>query len=110
MVFTVLLFGLLFLIPLAGVVLSICFCCIKRLRFLASFAFFVPLTSSCGGIAGFWGMGALHVNGAVWLLAKIAASWLGLLVGAVVGCLIGIGAGFLTNWLIKRYHSGLSKA
>jgi hypothetical protein len=115
MIFTLLFFALfLFFIPFTGFLLSIFLFCFKRLRFLAAFAFFIPFTTTYGAIAGSWGtgmgLGALEIHNFVWAITKVVASWFGLLVGAVIGCIIGIGAGFVTNRLLRRWRLGLSKA
>jgi hypothetical protein len=73
----------LFFIPLAGFVGGIVLCFSKPLRLLAPFSFLVPVFSSYGAIAGFWGLGIwleiLGLHG--WPLALSA--WLGLILGGV---------------------------
>jgi hypothetical protein len=115
MIFTLLFFALfLFFIPLAGFLLSIFLFCFKRLRLLAAFAFFIPFTTTYGAIAGSLGtgmsLGALEIHSFVWAITKVLVSWLGLFVGAVIGCIIGIGAGFVTNRLLRRWRVGLLNA
>lgn len=42
-------------IPVAGILSGILCLCVKRLRFLAPFAFLMPVSASYAAIFGFWG-------------------------------------------------------
>ena len=91
-----------FFIPAGGFLLALVLCFIKRLRFLASFAFFVPLLSAYSALAGFWGLG-LGLEGvgfSRWITNVGALA--GLLVGGFLGCLAGIAVAFGLNRLVRR--------
>ncbi len=48
---------LLIFIPAGGLLLALLLCFVKELRFLATFAFFVPLVGAYSAFAGFWAFG-----------------------------------------------------
>jgi hypothetical protein len=93
---------LMFFIPVAGFVAGIGLCCLKKFRWLASFAFLVPMISSYIALAGFWaaGLGAEHFGfqGSPTALA----AFVGLLVGGVLGLLLGAIVALGVLWAIRR--------
>ena len=46
-----------FLVPVCGLLLALVLGFIRPLRFLATFAFFMPLLGAYSAVAGFWGLG-----------------------------------------------------
>lgn len=80
-----------FFIPMAGFLIGMVFLYIKRLRFLAAFAFLMPLIGSYAAISGFWGtaIGLEHLG------LSERTSGIGALLGFALGGLIGTSAGFI---------------
>jgi hypothetical protein len=76
-------------IPVAGILSGILCLCVKRLRFLAPFAFLMPVTSYAG-IFGFWG-GAIGLEK---LGVSEALSGIGGIIGFFIACSLGIWTAF----------------
>jgi len=97
---------LMFLMPMAGFAAGIVLCFIRRLRFLAPFAFLVPLLASYGALAGFFGAGlGLEGIGVRQQIITATGVWLGFLIGGAVGTAVGLGAGIAVNRAIVRRRS-----
>jgi hypothetical protein len=97
---------LMFLMPMAGFAAGIVLCFIRRLRFLAPFAFLVPLLASYGALAGFFGAGlGLESIGLRQRTILAIGVWLGLLLGGALGTAVGVAAGTAVNRAIVRRRS-----
>ncbi len=81
-------------IPAGGLVLALSLCFLKQLRFLATYAIFVPLFGSYSAFAGFWALGIAIERAGFnrWVVAL--SSWLGLLAGGAIGAVVGFGVAF----------------
>ena len=99
-----------FFIPVGGLLLAVFLCFIKRLRFLATFAFFVPLLGSYSAVAGFWAMGLWLERAGFHALWITLAALLGLLICGALGCAIGAVLAFGLNRLAVHIWRGLVKA
>ena len=96
-----------FFIPLAGFLSGIVLLCIRRLRFMAPFAFLVPLLGSYAALAGLWGTGLglerLGFHG--WVVGTMAC--LGFVISGGLGCAAGLAGGFaltLAGRRLKHRH------
>lgn len=85
-------------IPAAGFFVGIFLLFIKRLRYLAPFAFLMPLVGSYAGIAGFWGTAI----GLEKLGLSEQTSAIGALFGLVIGGVIGGSIGFVLARIFYR--------
>jgi hypothetical protein len=85
---------LLIFIPVGGFLLALLLCFVKQLRFLATFAFFVPLVGAYSAFAGFWAFGIAIERAGLnrWVVAL--SCWLGLLGGGAIGSVLGLGIAF----------------
>jgi hypothetical protein len=86
-------------LPVAGVFAGLFFLCVKRLRFLALFAFLMPVSGSYAAILGFWGT-AIGLES---LGMSEQVSGLGGLLGLVL-------AGFFGAWKAFNYAKNRNKA
>ena len=93
---------LLIFIPDGGLLLALSLCFVKQLRFLATFAFFVPLLGAYSAFAGFWGLGIAIERAGFnrWVVAL--SSWLGLLAGGAIGGAVGLGIAFGLDRMGRR--------
>jgi len=90
-----------FFVPMAGFVAAIVLCCVRRWRFLAPFAFLVPLLASYGALAGSFGVGiGLEKLGVRAGITGIGALY-GFLVGGILGGLAGLGGGFAVRRAVR---------
>jgi hypothetical protein len=90
-------------IPLGGFLLALLLCFLRPLRFLAPFAFLMPLLSAYSAMAGFWGVGIglERIGFNRWVIAL--ACWLGLLAGAALGGVMGFVVAFGLRRLGHRF-------
>ena len=89
-------------IPVAGLLLASLLFFVRPLRFLATFAFCIPLFAGYSAIAGFWGL-ALALERAGfnrWLVAL--SCWLGLFAGLAMGGALGFALAFVLNHIGRR--------
>jgi hypothetical protein len=98
-----------FLIPAAGLVIGMGPLLIRRTRFLAPFAFLVPLLGGVGAVTGLFALGiAAERMGVPWWLVALA-TWGGLFGGGAVGGILGIGFGIGVLWMVRRVTGQLRK-
>lgn len=86
-------------IPGAGFLAGVFFLCVKRLRFLALFAFLMPLCGSYAALFGFWGA-AIGLES---LGASESVSAIGGLVCFFLAGGLGVLIGGLGAWTIYRH-------
>ena len=100
---------LLIFIPAGGLLLALSLCFVKQLRFLATFAFFVPLLGAYSAFAGFWGLGIAIERAGFnrWVVAL--SSWLGLLAGGAIGGAVGLGIAFGLDRMGRRLLLSFSR-
>lgn len=91
-----------FFVPMAGLTVAIVLCCIRRFRFLAPFAFLVPLLASYTALACLFGtgIGLERLGYGGWIVNVAALA--GFLIGGGLGGLVGLGGGLLVNRLAGR--------
>jgi len=97
---------LMFFVPAAGFLAAIVLCCVRRWRFLAPFAFLVPLLASYGALAGFFtagiGLERLRVPERITGIGAL----FGFLIGGILGGVAGLGGGLAVSravrWLKAR--------
>ena len=101
---------LLVFVPLGGLLLALALLFVRRLRFLAPFAFFVPLLGSYSAVAGFWGVGiGLELLGLHSGIFTGLAALLGMLAFCAFGTVIGVAVAFGFNRFARYAWTGLLK-
>ena len=106
-----------FCIPLAGIMLAFVLLFIRRLRFLATYACFVPMLS---GWCAFVGLLAVSAPVAIVLYKAdpirshyvifVAGMIFGLVAGGALGCIVGAALAFALNRAVPWLSQGVSKA
>jgi hypothetical protein len=98
------LMGLFFILALLGIFSGLVFLLIPRLRFLSSYAFFIPVFSALAGFSLFWGGAFLHERMHVRSLLPFVRICINIIfLGSVpLGMLVAATAGFFLARRINR--------
>jgi len=90
-------------IPLGGFLLAFLLCFIRRLRFLALFAFFITLLSAYSAMGGFWAVGIVLERAGFGSRAIPISMYVGLLAGGAIGGVLGVIVAFALRLLGRRF-------
>ena len=96
-------------IPIGGFLLALLLCFIRPFRFLATFAFLIPLLGSYSAIAGFWGVGIAVERAGFHRWLVNFGGLLGLLGGGALGASLGSLIAFGFNRLTRRIATAIGQ-